>query len=110
MGSMLNGGGPGAAAYAAAKAGLIGFTRAAAKEMGARGVTVNAIAPGFIDDTPFHATFSSIEAQRAMVAQAAMGRAGVPSDISALVGYLASADSGFLTGVVIDVNGGAYFS
>jgi len=105
-----NGGGPGAAAYAAAKAGLIGLTRAAAKELGPRGVTVNAIAPGFIGDTPFHATFSSIDAQRAMVAQAAMGRAGEPTDIAALVSYLASPGAGFLTGVVVDVNGGSYFT
>ncbi len=105
-----NGGGPGASAYAAAKAGLIGFTRASAKELGARGVTVNAIAPGFIDDTPFHATFSSVDAQRAMVAQAAMGRAGIPADIAGLVAYLASLDAGFVTGVVVDVNGGSYYT
>jgi 3-oxoacyl-[acyl-carrier protein] reductase len=104
-----NGGGPGASAYAAAKAGLIGFTRAAAKELGPRGITVNAIAPGFIDDTPFHATFSPPDAQRAMVAQAAVGRAGVPADIAALVSYLASPEAGFVTGTVTDINGGSYF-
>jgi 3-oxoacyl-[acyl-carrier protein] reductase len=105
-----NGGGQGAAAYAAAKAGLIGFTRASAKELGVRGVTVNAIAPGFIGDTPFHTTFSSMDAQRAMIAQAAVGRAGDPGDIAALVAYLASPDSGFVTGTVTDINGGSYFS
>lgn len=105
-----NGGGPGAAAYAAAKAGVIGLTRATAKEAGAGGVTVNAIAPGFIDETPFHATFSSPDAQRAMVAQSAVGRAGTPADIAALVAYLASPESGFVTGTVTDINGGSYYS
>ena len=105
-----NGGGPGATAYAAAKAGLIGFTRAAAKEFGGKGVTVNAVAPGFIGDTAFHATFSSPKAQRAMVAQAALGRAGDPADVAAAVAYLASPDSGYMTGTVSDVNGGSYFT
>jgi 3-oxoacyl-[acyl-carrier protein] reductase len=105
-----SGGGPGAAAYAAAKAGVIGFTRAAAKELGSRGITVNALAPGFIEDTPFHATFSTPEAQRSMAGQAALGRAGKPADVAAIVAFLASPDSGFVTGTVIDVNGGSYFT
>lgn len=105
-----NGGGPGATAYAAAKAGLIGFTRAAAKELGGKGVTVNAIAPGFIGDTAFHTTFSSPEVQRAMVAQTALGRAGNPADVAAVVAYLASPDSGYMTGTVSDINGGSYFT
>jgi 3-oxoacyl-[acyl-carrier protein] reductase len=105
-----NGGGAGASAYAAAKAGLIGFTRASAKELGAKGVTVNAITPGFIGDTAFHATFSSAEAQRAMVAQTALGRAGDPADVAAVVAYLASPESGYITGTVSDVNGGSYFT
>ena len=104
------GGGPGASAYAAAKAGLIGFTRASAKELGGRGITVNAIAPGFIGDTPFHATFSTPEAQQAMAAQAALGRAGVPDDVAAVVAFLASPGSGYITGTVSDVNGGSYFT
>jgi 3-oxoacyl-[acyl-carrier protein] reductase len=105
-----NGGGPGAAAYAAAKAGLIGLTRACAKELGGRGITVNAISPGFIGDTPFHAQFSTIESQQSMISQAAVGRAGVPGDVSAMVAYLASADAGFVTGAVFDINGGSYFT
>jgi 3-oxoacyl-[acyl-carrier protein] reductase len=104
------GGGPGASAYAAAKAGIIGFTRATAKELGGRGITVNAIAPGFIGDTPFHATFSSPDAQQAMIAQAALGRAGVPDDVAAVVAFLASPGSGYMTGTVSDVNGGSYFT
>jgi 3-oxoacyl-[acyl-carrier protein] reductase len=105
-----NGGGPGATAYAAAKAGLIGLTRAAAKELGARGITVNAVAPGFIADTAFHATFSSPAAQQAMVAQAALGRAGDPTDVAAVVAFLASPASGYMTGTVSDINGGSYFT
>jgi 3-oxoacyl-[acyl-carrier protein] reductase len=105
-----NGGGPGATAYAAAKAGLIGLTRAAAKELGGKGVTVNAISPGFIGDTLFHETFSSPDAQRAMVAQSAVGRAGEPADVAAVVAYLASPAAGFMTGTVSDVNGGSYFT
>jgi 3-oxoacyl-[acyl-carrier protein] reductase len=105
-----NGGGPGASAYAAAKAGLIGFTRAAAKELGGRGVTVNVVAPGFITDTPFHATFSSMESQRSMVAQAAVARAGEPADVAAVVAFLASPEAGYVTGTVTDINGGSYFT
>jgi 3-oxoacyl-[acyl-carrier protein] reductase len=105
-----NGGSAGAAAYAASKAGLAGFTRGAAKEFGARDITVNAIAPGFIDDTPFHATFSTAEAQQAMVDATAVGRRGVPADVSAVVEFLASPGAGFVTGAVIDLNGGSYFS
>ena len=105
-----NGGGPGAAAYAAAKAGIIGFTRATAKELGARGVTVNAVAPGFIGDTAFHATFSSAEAQAAMAGQTALGRAGTPADVAAVVAYLASPVSAYMTGTVSDINGGSYFT
>jgi 3-oxoacyl-[acyl-carrier protein] reductase len=105
-----HGGGPGASAYAAAKAGLIGFTRATAKELGPRGITVNAIAPGFIDGTPFHATFSTPEAQQAMITGAAVGRAGDPGDVANLVAYLASPEAGFVTGTVIDINGGTYFT
>ncbi len=105
-----NGGGPGATAYAAAKSGLIGFTRAAAKELGSKGVTVNAITPGFIGDTAFHTAFSSPDAQRAMVAQTAVGRAGHPADVAAIVAFLASPESGYMTGTVSDINGGAYYT
>ncbi len=105
-----DGGGAGATAYAAAKAGVIGYTRACAKELGPRGITVNAIAPGFIDHTPFHATFSTDDARRAAVQRTAVGRAGTPGDVADVVSWLVTPGSGFVTGAVIDLNGGAHFS
>lgn len=105
-----DGGGAGATAYAAAKAGVIGYTRACANELGPRGVTVNAIAPGFIDDTPFHATFSTDAARRAAVERTMVGRAGTPDDVADAVAWLVAPGSGFVSGAVIDLNGGANFS
>lgn len=105
-----NGGGAGAFAYAAGKAGILGLTRAIAKELAPQGVTVNAVAPGFILDTPFHEQFTPQEAQVAAVEATPVGRAGTPDDIAAAVEYLVSADAAFTTGVVLDLNGGTYFS
>ncbi len=105
-----NGGGAGALAYASSKAGMLGFTRALAKEFAPRGITVNAITPGFILDTPFHETFTPAEAQAAAIAATPVGRAGSPRDTAAAIEFLVSDDASFLTGVVIDVNGGTYFS
>jgi 3-oxoacyl-[acyl-carrier protein] reductase len=104
------GGGPGSTAYASAKAGILGFTRGLAKELGSRGITVNAIAPGMILDSPFHATFTPAESQRATIAATPLGRAGLPADCAAAVLYLVSELGSFLTGVTIDVNGGTNFS
>jgi 3-oxoacyl-[acyl-carrier protein] reductase len=103
-----NGGGPGAVAYAAAKAGMDGMTRGLAKELGSRRITVNSIAPGFIGETPFQDTFTPADAQRAAIAGIPVGRAGVPDDVAAAALYLASGSAGFTTGAVIDVNGGAW--
>lgn len=105
-----NGGSVGAAAYATAKAGMAGLTRAAAKEFAPAGITVNAVAPGFIDQTPFHATFSTPDAVEAMTRSTAVGRPGVPSEVAHTVSFLASRDAGFITGAVLDVNGGTYFT
>jgi 3-oxoacyl-[acyl-carrier protein] reductase len=105
-----NGGSAGAAAYAAAKAGLAGLTRAAAKEFAPAGITVNAIAPGFIDQTPFHETFSTTAAVDAMTKSTAVGRPGAPSEVAHTVSFLASAEAGFITGSVLDINGGTYFT
>lgn len=104
-----NGGGTGAVAYATAKAALDGFTRALARELGSRSITVNSVAPGFIGGTPFHAMHTPEPAQQAAVDGTPLKRAGTPEDVAAAVVYLASAGAGYVTGTVLDVNGGAYF-
>jgi 3-oxoacyl-[acyl-carrier protein] reductase len=104
-------GGSGAGAaqgYAAAKAGLIGLTAGMARELGPQGVTVNAVAPGFVADTEFTADFPPARVTH-LVGQTVTGRAGSPADVAAAVGYLASADAGWVTGQVLHVNGGSFF-
>ncbi len=92
--------------YASAKAGMIGFTRSLAREVASRGVTVNAIAPGYIE-TPMTDVLN--EQQRAaMMTQIPLGRAGTPQDIAAAVRFLAGEESGYITGHILDVNGGMY--
>lgn len=103
-----NGGGPGSAPYAAAKAGVRGFTKALAREVAASGVTVNAVAPGFIKGTAFHDTFTAPEAQRALEAGIPVGRGGTPEDVAATVVHLASPAAGFLTGTTVDIDGGVW--
>ncbi|NEE01917.1 SDR family NAD(P)-dependent oxidoreductase [Phytoactinopolyspora halotolerans] len=104
-----NGGGNGSAGYAAAKAAVIGLARGLAKELAPDGVTVNAVAPGFIGQTAFHDTFTSPEARAGIVAGIPLGREGVPDDVAGVVAFLASSLSGFVTGQVIDINGGSQF-
>ena len=97
-------GNPGQANYAAAKAGLVGMTKALAQEVASRGVTVNMVAPGFIA-TPM--TDALTEAQKAKLnEQIPLGRMGSPSDIAAAVLYLASDEAGWVTGATLHVNGG----
>lgn len=105
----ISGGGTGSVPYVTAKAALEGFTRALARELGPRRITVNAVAPGFVTSTPFHATHTPEPAQRAAVAGTALGRAGQPDDVAEAVAYLASDAAAFVTGAVLDVNGGAGF-
>jgi 3-oxoacyl-[acyl-carrier protein] reductase len=100
-----NGGGPGAGAYSAAKAGLIALTKSQAKELAPHGVRVNAISPGTID-TPFHEVFSTPEMLKAAVATIPLGRLGTPEDCGKVVGFLASDLAGYLVGETIEVNGG----
>lgn len=99
-------GNPGQANYAAAKAGLIGFTKSLARELGSRNITVNAVAPGFIT-TPMTDRLS--EAQRdALVSNLAIPRLGTPDDVAAAVVMLASSAGSYITGEVINVSGGLY--
>lgn len=104
-----NGGGKGAAAYAASKAGLLGLSMGLAKELAPRGITVNSLAPGLILQTPFHDQFTPVEDQRAITASIPIGRAGVPADCASAVRWLCSAGAGFVTGTTIDINGGVEF-
>lgn len=101
-----NGGGPGAGAYATAKAAVDGFTRALAKEVAGREITVNSVAPGLILDTPFHETFTPQADQERTIASIPVGRPGYPDDVAAAVESLARPEAGFITGTVVDLNGG----
>ncbi|WP_022962406.1 3-oxoacyl-ACP reductase FabG [Halopseudomonas pelagia] len=94
--------------YAASKAGMEGFTRALAREVGSRSITVNAVAPGFIDTDM---TKALNEGQRsAMLEQIPLGRLGQAEEIAAVVEFLASEPAGYITGAIIPVNGGMYMS
>ena len=97
-------GNPGQANYAAAKAGLEGMTKALAQEVGGRGITVNIVAPGFIE-TPMTDVLSP-EQKAKLSERIPLGRLGQPADIAAAVVYLASAEAGWITGATLHVNGG----
>jgi 3-oxoacyl-[acyl-carrier protein] reductase len=94
--------------YAAAKAGLVGFTKALAREVGSRNITVNAVAPGFIDTDM---TRALPEAQReALLKQIPLGRLGLAEEVAAAVAFLASPQAGYITGTTLHVNGGMYMN
>jgi 3-oxoacyl-[acyl-carrier protein] reductase len=99
------GGGPGAGAYATAKAGLIALTKAMAKELAPHGVRVNAISPGTID-TPFHEVFSTPEMMRGFAAATPLGRVGTSPECASVIAFLASEAASFIVGETIEVNGG----
>lgn len=99
-------GNPGQANYAAAKAGLEGFSRALAREIGSRNITVNAVAPGFIATDMTHVLPE--EQKEKLLASIPAGRLGQPEEIAAAVGFLASAEAGYITGITLHVNGGMY--
>ena len=101
-------GNAGQANYAAAKAGVAGMTRALARELGSRGITVNCVAPGFIE-TDMTAGLPD-EQQKALLAQIPLGRLGKPADIAHAVAFLASPHAGYVTGQEIHVNGGMFMS
>ncbi len=99
-------GNAGQANYAAAKAGVAGMTRALARELGSRGITVNCVAPGFIE-TDMTAGLSA-EQQKGLLAQIPLGYLGKPADVAQAVAFLASSQAGYITGQELHVNGGMY--
>ena len=101
-------GNAGQANYAASKAGVAGMTRALARELGSRGITVNCVAPGFIE-TDMTAALPP-EQQKALLGQIPLGHLGKPADIADAVAYLASPQAGYVTGQEIHVNGGMYMA
>jgi 3-oxoacyl-[acyl-carrier protein] reductase len=99
-------GNPGQANYVASKAGIIGFTKAVARELASRNITVNAVAPGFIE-TDMTASLQE-KAKDAMLEQIPLGRAGQPEDVAGVVSFLVSEHASYITGQIIHVNGGMY--
>jgi 3-oxoacyl-[acyl-carrier protein] reductase len=99
-------GNPGQVNYAASKAGLIGFTKALARELASRNVTVNAVAPGYVE-TAMTETLTDDQREK-LLATVPAGRMGTPDDVAAGVVYLASAEAGYVTGQVLGINGGMY--
>ena len=97
-------GNPGQTNYAAAKAGVVGFTKALAREIGSRGITVNAVAPGYIETTMTDVL--SEEQRKALVGQIVLGRLGTPEDVAAAVVFLASDAAAYVTGTTLNVSGG----
>jgi 3-oxoacyl-[acyl-carrier protein] reductase len=101
-------GNAGQANYAAAKAGVVGMTKSLARELGSRSITVNCVAPGFIDTDMTRALPE--ESRKAVLAQIPLGRLGTSDEVAAAVAYLASPAAGYVTGAVLHVNGGMYMS
>ena len=99
-------GNPGQANYVASKAGLIGLTKSIAQEMGSRNITVNAVAPGFIETDMTHGLTPELKDK--LLANVPLKRMGNPSDVAAAVRFLASDEAGYITGHVLDVNGGLF--
>lgn len=101
-------GNPGQANYAAAKAGVAGMSRALARELGSRGITVNCVAPGFID-TDMTAQLPEAQ-QQALLSQIPLGRLGKPDDVAQAVAFLASPQADYITGQELHVNGGMFMA
>ena len=103
-----HGGGPGAIAYSTAKGAMLTLTRGLASEYALKGVRVNAVTPGLILGSAFHAQHTPEETQRKIIAGIPLGRAGTTEDVARAVVYLASEFDGFITGATLDINGGVY--
>lgn len=101
-------GNPGQTNYAAAKAGIIGFTRSLAREVGSRQITVNAVAPGFIDTDMTRALPDAV--RQALLGQIPLGRLGSPEEVAHAVAFLASPQAAYITGATLHVNGGMYMN
>jgi 3-oxoacyl-[acyl-carrier protein] reductase len=99
-------GNPGQANYCAAKAGLVGFTKSLAREIGSRNITVNVVAPGFIETDMTQALGEN--ARKTLLSQVPLDRLGAPDDIAAAVAFLASKEAGYITGETLHVNGGLH--
>lgn len=104
-----NGGGPGSAAYATAKAGVSNLTRAMAKELISEGILVNAVAPGIIT-TPFHEQFTPDDVREQMTGGIPIGREGTPEEVAGVVVLLASPTANYLVGEIVEINGGQLMS
>lgn len=102
------GGHAGSLAYATSKGAVLTFTRALAHELGPQGIRVNALAPGLILGTAFHATHTSSDSAHATVAGTPLARAGTPGDVARAAVFLASEFDGYITGATLDINGGVY--
>jgi 3-oxoacyl-[acyl-carrier protein] reductase len=102
------GGHQGSLAYSTAKGGVLTWTRALALELGPKGVRVNAVAPGLILGTRFHATHTTEASAQETIRHIPLGRAGHPADVARAVVYLASEYDGFIAGATLDINGGVY--
>jgi len=101
-------GNPGQANYSAAKAGILGFTKSLAREVGSRGITVNAVAPGFIDTDMTRALPD--EQRKMLIGQVPLARLGDVEDIAAAVAFLASPQAAYITGETLHVNGGMFMA
>lgn len=102
-----NGGGPGAAAYAAAKGGLLTYTKGLAKELAPHGIRVNGVAPGVIS-TPYHERYSPPDLFQKYIAGIPMGRPGTSEEVADVIVFLASPAARYITGETVEVNGGAW--
>lgn len=109
IGAFTGGSNAGALAYAASKAGLLGLTRALARELSSEGITVNSVAPGFITSTNFFNGGLTEDMLKSYTEQIPAKRAGVPEDVASAICFLASSEASYINGEVLNINGGWLF-